>query len=106
MQCSREDPTAGRRRTLGYIKGTAAWVLAAVSALLIGCSAPSTSNHNAAARPQVPAADSVRYRIDDGRSEVLIWVRSEGPLAYLGHNHIIQVAQLSGELWLPPDPQR
>jgi hypothetical protein len=48
----------------------------------------------------------VRYQIDGAHSQVLIWVSRDGALAELGHNHILEIAQLSGALWLAPDPRR
>jgi polyisoprenoid-binding protein YceI len=50
-----------------------------------------------AAAPGAEAA-AVRYRLDADRSEVLILVYRDGPMAALGHNHVIAVRQLSGEL--------
>jgi hypothetical protein len=45
-----------------------------------------------------PTAGSVRYRIDAARSEVLILVYRDGRLASLGHNHVLAVRELSGEV--------
>jgi polyisoprenoid-binding protein YceI len=50
------------------------------------------------------AAGAVRYRIDPARSEVRILVYRTGPLARLGHNHVLAVRELAGEVWLPADP--
>ena len=41
------------------------------------------------------------YRIDPERSQVLILVYRDGALAALGHNHVLSVRELSGELTLP-----
>lgn len=43
-----------------------------------------------------------RYRIDGARSQVLILVYRAGALAALGHDHVIAVSALSGELSLTP----
>lgn len=104
MQSSLNDFRSMRLRVFGYIKGT--WGLVPLLTLLAACTAPAPATQNSTPRPAAPAADAVRYRIDGERSEVLVWVRSDGPLANLGHNHIIQVGELAGELWLPPDPRR
>ena len=59
-----------------------------------------------AAPPSVvpaPAAGSVRYRIDAARCEVLILVYRDGRLASLGHNHVLAVRELTGEVVLAPD---
>ncbi len=50
-----------------------------------------------------PAAGSVRYRIDAARCEVLILVYRDGRLASLGHNHVLAVRELSGEVLLAAD---
>jgi hypothetical protein len=45
----------------------------------------------------------VRYRDDPQRSEVLILVYRDGRLASLGHNHVLAVRELSGEVVLADD---
>jgi hypothetical protein len=64
----------------------------------------------AAAPPAVAApaasAEGARYRIDAGRCEVLILVYRDGRLASLGHNHVVAVRQLSGEIIVASDPMR
>ena len=47
-----------------------------------------------------PAAslEAARYRIDAERSEVLILVYRDGHMAALGHNHVVAVRALSGEV--------
>jgi polyisoprenoid-binding protein YceI len=50
-----------------------------------------------------PAAASVRYRVDAARSEVLILVYRDGRLATLGHNHVLAVRDLSGEVVVAAD---
>lgn len=88
-----------------HIKGTIAQAFL-VLLLFSACSAPPPLPGSAAPRAAAPAAGAVRYQIDAAHSEVLIWVSREGALAELGHNHIIEVADLSGELWLAPQLQR
>jgi polyisoprenoid-binding protein YceI len=55
--------------------------------------------------PAAPAP-AERYRIDAARSEVLILVYRDGRLASLGHNHVVAVRQLSGEVAWAADPAR
>jgi polyisoprenoid-binding protein YceI len=50
-----------------------------------------------------PIAGSVRYRVDAARSEVLILVYRDGRLASLGHNHVLAVRDLSGEVVVAAD---
>jgi polyisoprenoid-binding protein YceI len=49
------------------------------------------------------AAGAVRYRIDSARSEVLILVYRDGRMASLGHNHVVAVRELSGEVVVATD---
>jgi hypothetical protein len=44
------------------------------------------------------------YRIDPDASQVLVLVYRDGPMAKLGHNHVIAVHGLSGEVVMPKDP--
>jgi hypothetical protein len=43
------------------------------------------------------------YRVDDQLSQVLILVYRDGRMARLGHNHVLRVRQLSGEVVVPKD---
>lgn len=92
------ESSSGRRR--------AGIALAAVAvALAAGCApagrAPSAERVLPGA-PAVPAG--VRYRLDAARSDVRILVYRAGALASLGHNHVLRVRGLEGQLWLPADP--
>lgn len=49
------------------------------------------------------AAGTERYRIDSARSEVLILVYRDGRMASLGHNHVVAVRDLSGEVVVATD---
>jgi polyisoprenoid-binding protein YceI len=53
--------------------------------------------------PTAPAG-AEHYRIDAARSEVLILVYRDGRMASLGHNHVVAVRQLSGEVASAADP--
>ncbi len=71
-------------------------------ALLIGCAA--TPKPPAEREPEVaewpsfsrPAARETVYRVDTQASEVLIRVDPEGPMARLGHSHVIGGPVISG----------
>lgn len=76
-------------------------VLALVAACAPGGRAPPPGERVAAA---ATAAGGARYRIDPTRSEVRILVYRAGPLARLGHNHVLVARGLAGEVWLPADP--
>ncbi len=60
----------------------------------------------AAAEPPAPVVVPERidhYRVDDETSQVLILVYRDGRMARLGHNHVLRVRQLSGEVVVPKD---
>jgi polyisoprenoid-binding protein YceI len=60
----------------------------------------------APAAPPAPVVVPERidhYRVDDQASEVLILVYRDGRMARLGHNHVLRVRQLSGEVVVPKD---
>ena len=62
------------------------------------------------ARPAQPGAVSPapaaarRYVIDSQRSQVLVLAYRDGPMAHLGHNHVIAVRELSGSVVLTDEP--
>ena len=63
---------------------------------------PGASAPTAVSAAGVPAG-AVRYRIDSARSEVLILVYRDGRMASLGHNHVVAVRELSGEVVVATD---
>jgi hypothetical protein len=44
--------------------------------------------------------------IDSQRSQVLVLAYRDGPMAHLGHNHVIAVRELSGSVMLTVDPRQ
>lgn len=80
--------------------------MALAAAALVGACAPAGRAPPPAERiaPEAAAAGGARYRIDPARSEVRILVYRAGPLARLGHNHVLVARDLEGEVWLPADP--
>jgi polyisoprenoid-binding protein YceI len=82
---------------------------AIVAALCLSACQPSPGLRPGAAPPPPVAAaaasvEAARYRIDAQRSEVLILVYRDGRMAALGHNHVVAVRELSGEVVMAPDP--
>ena len=76
---------------------------AALLMLLASCGAPRL-HHAPPARP-VPAAPEIQsaagmYRIDAGQSELRVLVYRAGPMARLGHNHVMVNRALSGSAHL------
>ncbi|MGA8706126.1 MAG: YceI family protein [Steroidobacteraceae bacterium] len=58
--------------------------------------------------PAPPAPEVVperidHYVVDADASQVLVLVYRDGPMAKLGHNHVIAVHQLTGEVLIPKD---
>jgi hypothetical protein len=56
------------------------------------------------APPALAEPAGAHYRIDPARSEVRILVYPAGPLARLGHSHVLLARGLAGEVWLPAHP--
>jgi hypothetical protein len=62
------------------------------------------------ARAEVPAAaappGASLYRVVGGASALRFYLHADGPLARLGHNHVISAHGVEGEVWLEPQPQK
>ena len=87
-----------------------AFVLAACIWTLSSCTprradVPSAALPAPAEEAAVPGGARV-LEIDPDRSVVTLLVRRAGPLARLGHNHVITSAQESGRAWLGPEPRQ
>ncbi len=54
--------------------------------------------------PAPPAADARLYTVDSEASTLRVLVYRGGPLASLGHNHVISSRALAGSVWLGRDP--
>jgi hypothetical protein len=88
------------------VRGTRASTLLACALGLIGCHASQMRHPTSTPAPATsiapgPSSGVEHYRIDAQHSEVLILVYRDGPLAALGHNHVLSVGDLSGEVTLP-----
>jgi hypothetical protein len=94
---------AYRRSRRPAARAIAPWLAALLA--LSACQSGTAPRSQAA--PPPPAAASAgggeRYRIDAERSEVLVLVYRDGPMASLGHNHVVAVRQLSGEVVVASD---
>lgn len=77
--------------------------------LLASCQTPPSGTEAAGPiKPSVSSvqtapASAVRYRIRPDLSDVRFLVYRAGPLARLGHNHVIQARSIQGEVQLAPD---
>lgn len=89
--------------------------LAAVMALVVmaGCAAvgestapPVTATEVApevTLRTREPAPDAVRFTVVSASSQIRLLTFREGPMARLGHNHVITTTALTGTAWLTDD---
>ena len=80
---------------------SAAWLSACHTA------APTKAQPNASrqAAPAAPTpATAAHFIIDSERSRVWVLVYRDGPMAHLGHNHVIAVRNLTGSVVVPSDP--
>lgn len=82
-------------------------LLLAFSLALAGCSAlwersPPTAEPGPppVAGPEAPVSGARKYVLDPEASQVLIYVYRTGRMARLGHNHLVSVGELEGEVWL------
>jgi polyisoprenoid-binding protein YceI len=76
-------------------------------AMLAACQAPPHPTVPDAATGTAPApsiAGATAYEIDAGRTVVSVIVRRAGPLARLGHDHVITSADERGTVWLGASP--
>jgi hypothetical protein len=85
----------------------AAFVCLLAGAWLAGCRTPPPPPPPAPPPPP-PAPEVVperiaHYRVDADASQVLVLVYRDGPMAKLGHNHVIAVHQLTGEVVIPKE---
>ncbi len=85
---------------------SAQWLLVAAGLFLGACRtvpAPQALPPPAPPPPPVVPERIEHYRIDADHSQVLILVYRDGAMARLGHNHVLSVHQLSGEVVMPAD---
>jgi polyisoprenoid-binding protein YceI len=78
----------------------------AYAVLLAACRAPLESRPGSAAPRPPAAAETERYEVDAERSRLILRVYRDGPLAALGHNHVIAVHGLEGSVRWHPDPEQ
>jgi len=74
---------------------------------LVGCATlrehqPPTaeSAESPLAWPKEPSPGAKRYALNPQASRVLVYVYRTGRMARLGHNHLVSVGELEGDLWL------
>ncbi len=78
-----------------------------VASLLAGCGTAPVMSGGASVAPSLPlpapAAGAVHYTVDAAHSEVRFLVYKTGPLAALGHDHVILARDFTGEAYLAAD---
>lgn len=79
--------------------------LIAIFVALAGCPRPRVVEKPSGTAPEVPApelAGAQLYDIDATASHVHVRVFRGGPMARLGHNHVMSVQGLRGRIWVQP----
>ena len=97
---SRPNVAAARRC------GSHAVLLGLSMALLSACQSiqqPATQQAAAQALPPLPVPGSMHYVVQAAQSDVRFLVYRDGPLGFLGHNHVIQAKELSGDIYVAPE---
>jgi len=81
-----------------------ALLVIAVSLALAACRPPPV------ARLPVPATEgrpgATEFRVDGGASQMRFFLHADGPMARVGHTHVISAHGLEGEVWLQPQPEQ
>jgi hypothetical protein len=95
--CGNEPgPTIAARRV-------AAWALAV--ALLLAACRPQPAARQPVPATQGPAGASL-FRADAGASLLRFYLHADGPMARVGHSHVISAHGIEGDIWLQPQPER
>lgn len=73
---------------------------AAALTLMVGCGARPSAPGQAVAvtRP----AGTTPFQLDSNASEIWLLLRADGPMAKIGHTHVITTHGLQGSIWLHP----
>jgi YceI-like domain len=79
-----------------------AWAM--VLLIAAGC-APRPSAHAPAESTTGPAGGPA-FQLDSGASEIWLFLHADGPLAKVGHAHVITHHALRGTIWLPPQAEQ
>jgi len=105
MRSSSTDHTDGRR-SCGRLAACAAAAGLLCAAALPGCRSgtPERSTVTTATVPARAGAD--RFEVDPGATRLWLFLRADGPLARLGHSHVITTQGLRGSVWLAPQTER
>lgn len=94
-----------RSRKLRRLPG-AILLLAAVTGCVTRQFAPPAAQKAPAAQPVPTPLAGRRFDVLPGESSLIVLVYRAGPLAALGHDHVIACRCLTGTVYLPEDPLR
>jgi YceI-like domain len=89
-------------------RGVAAAPLAVLGAILLAALSGCVTRQTAPPAAHLVPSPLVGRPFDvvAGDSQLIVLVYRAGPLAALGHNHVISCRCLSGTIYVPPDPAR
>jgi hypothetical protein len=102
MSTSSSRPNVGAARRCG----SHAVLLGLSLTLLSACQSiqrPATQQTAAQALSPLPVQGSMHYVVQAAQSDVRFLVYRDGPLGFLGHNHVIQAKELSGDIYVAPE---
>lgn len=86
--------------------GRAGWVLVLLALSLAACRPTAQRPEVLPGQSPAPLPGSVLFTLDDEGSRVRLRVYRDGPMAALGHNHVLTVHGISGWLQLHGEPTR
>ncbi len=90
--------SAGHKATSYRLAAVAALALLASACTLRAPTEPAP-DADAAAPASVDRDSATAYRVDPERSRLVLRVYRAGPLARLGHNHVLATRELDGTIW-------
>jgi hypothetical protein len=84
--------------------GAIVMAMIAVALTLAACK-PQPAARQPVATAAGPAGSTL-FRLDAGASQMHFYLHADGPLARVGHSHVISAHGIEGEVWLQPQPER
>lgn len=101
MTVARRAPAGGRPVIVTIKPFTQRFACLALALLVAACGPRQPVSRAPVDQPPLAApADAVEYRLVPGESEIRILAYREGPLASLGHNHVISTTDIDGVIAL------
>ena len=96
---------------LPHLKNILRFAVLLAAGVLAGCasapvSAPVQGGGALASPPPLPMQGAVAYRVVQADSQLRLRVYRAGPLAALGHNHVISTSDIQGTIYVQPKLER